>query len=133
MQTAKRTVGFCWGILVLLFAGVVLACPDAALSQLRPQPKPTNLSVTITPRKATLFAGETQVFVATVVGGGDRTVAWSVDEEDGGTVTNQGLYTAPKVQGLYHVTASSTANPQQRAVATVTVLTYCDTPATSIR
>lgn len=133
MQTAKRTVGFCWGILVLLFAGVVLACPNAALSQLRPQPKPTNLSVTITPRKATLFAGETQVFVATVVGGGDRTVAWSVDEEDGGTVTNQGLYTAPKVQGLCHVTASSTASPQQRAVATVTVLTYCDTPATSIR
>ena len=60
-------------------------------------------------------------------------MTWSVAEEDGGTVTNRGLYTAPKVQGMYHVTASSTASPQQRAVATVTVLTYCDAPATSIR
>ncbi len=132
MQTAKRTVGFCWGILFLLFAGVVLACPNAALSQLRPQPKLTRISVTITPRKATLFAGETQVFVARVLGGANKTVTWSVDEEDGGTVTNQGLYTAPKIQGVYHVTASSIASPQQRAVATVTVLTYCDAPTKSI-
>jgi len=133
MRTGERAVPFCCGLLFLLLAGVVLACENAALSQLRPQPKPMNLSVTITPRKATLFAGETQVFVATVVGGGDRTVAWSVDEEDGGTVTNQGLYTAPKVQGVYHVTATSTASPQRQVVATVTVLTYCDAPATSIR
>ena len=133
MQTAKRTVGFCWGILFLLFVGVVLACPNAALSQLRPQPKLTRITVTISPPKTTLFAGETQVFVATVLGGANKTVTWSVDEEDGGAVTNQGLYTAPKVQGVYHVAASSTASPQQRPVATVTVLTYCDAPATSIR
>ncbi len=133
MQTAKRAVGFCRGILFLLFASVVLACPNAALSQLRPQPKATNLSVTITPRKVTLFAGETQVFVATVLGGADKTVTWSVDDEDGGSVTNQALYTAPKVQGVYHVTAASATDPQKQAVANVTVLTYCDAPATPIR
>ncbi len=125
MQTAKRTVGFCWGILFLLLAGVVLACPNAALSQLRPQPKLTRISVTITPQKATLFVGDTQAFVARVLGGANKTVTC-------GTVMNQGLYTAPKIQGVYHVTASSIASPQQRAVATVTVLTNCDVPTTSI-
>jgi len=79
-----------------------------------------------------LFVGDTQAFVARVLGGANKTVTWSVDEEDGGTVTNQGLYTAPKIQGVYHVTASSIASPQQRAVATVTVLTNCDVPTTSI-
>lgn len=132
METTRRTVGFYWKILFVFFAGVVLACPNAALSQLPPQPKPANLSVDITPREATLFAGETQVFVATVLGGVDETVTWSVDEENGGTVTNQGLYTAPKVQGMYHVTAASATDPQKQAVATVTVLTYCDAPATPI-
>jgi hypothetical protein len=28
----------------------------------------------------------------------------------------------------YHITATSTANPQKRAVATVTVLAYCGLP-----
>ena len=116
MQTAKRTVGFCWGILFLLFAGVVLACPNAALSQLRPQPKPTNLSVTITPRKATLFAGETQVFVATVVGGGDRTVAWSVDEEDGGTVTSFSLLWWKSALGYYPARKAAYSQPRGRTL-----------------
>jgi len=60
-------------------------------------------------------------------------VTWSVAEEDGGTVTNQGLYTAPKVQGVYHVAAASTSDPQKRAVSTVTVLAYCDPPAAFMR
>src|SRR5713101_397863 len=45
----------------------------------------------------------------------------------------QGLYVAPKVQGVYHITATSTANPQKRAVATVTVLAYCDLPGALAR
>ena len=45
----------------------------------------------------------------------------------------QGLYVAPKVQGVYHITATSTANPQKRAVATVTVLAYCDLPGALVR
>jgi hypothetical protein len=45
----------------------------------------------------------------------------------------QGLYVAPKIQGVYHITATSTANPQKRAVATVTVLAYCDLPGALVR
>jgi hypothetical protein len=133
VRTADKAAPFCCGIFFLLFTAVIPTGQNPAIAQAIPQPKLTRTTVTISPLKATLFASETQIFVATVVGGGDRTVAWSVDEEDGGTVTNQGLYTAPKVQGMYHVTATSNASPQQRAVATVTVLTYCDAPATSIR
>ena len=45
----------------------------------------------------------------------------------------QGLYVAPKIQGVYHITATSTANPQKRGVATVTVLAYCDLPGALAR
>jgi hypothetical protein len=41
-------------------------------------------------------------------------------EAAGGTVVN-GLYTAPRTPGAYHVVAASTASPSVQAVATVTV------------
>ena len=109
----------------LLFVGIALACADLLLGQASPWPL-ANITVTITPAKATLFAGEVQPFVATVVGIDNHSVNWAVEEEDSGTITSAGLYTAPKIQGVYHVTATSRARPQAKAVATVTVLTYCD-------
>lgn len=50
-----------------LFAGIVLTCADLLLGQTSIRPS-ANITVTITPAKATLFAGEMQTFVATVVG-----------------------------------------------------------------
>jgi len=132
MWTPKRGIPFCRRTLSLLFPLAILAGPNSAVAQARLRSKLTNVTVTISPPKATLFAGEPQV-VATVVGESDRTVTWFVDEEDGGTVTNWGLYTAPKIQGIYHVTATSTAKPQKSAVATVMVLAYCDPPGTVVR
>jgi hypothetical protein len=82
--------------------------------------------VTISPAKATLYAGEMQTFAATVIGIGDQSVSWAVEEEDGGAITDSGLYTAPKIQGVYHITATSPGKPLAKAVGTVTVLTYCD-------
>ena len=84
--------------------------------------------VSITPSELTLFAGETHSFAATVTGAEDKIVIWAVGEENGGTITSLGFYTAPHIQGVYHVTATSKANPQKKAVAAVTVLTYCDPP-----
>ncbi len=112
-------------MLAVLFVGIVLTCADVLLGQasLRPSAK---ITVTITPAKATLFAGEMQPFVASVVGIDDKTVNWAVEEENSGTITDSGLYTAPKIQGVYHITATSRARPQTKTVATVTVLTYCD-------
>ncbi|HYL12002.1 MAG TPA: hypothetical protein VEV41_03150 [Terriglobales bacterium] len=131
MPTAKRAVAFCCGILSLLFAIAMLAGPHSATAQIRL--KPVDKTLTISPAKATLFAGETQIFVAKVVAEVDGIVTWSVDEEDGGTITSWGVYTAPKVQGVYHVTATSTLNPQKKASATVTVFAYYDPPAALVR
>lgn len=118
-----------WGLGVkmvsLLFLGMVLTCADVLLGQAGGRPW-ASAKVTITPAKVTLFAGESQAFVAIVVGLGDQSVNWAVGEEDGGTITDRGLYTAPKIQGVYHVTATSRGKPALKAVAAVTVLAYCD-------
>lgn len=62
-------------------AVTVLACADLLLGQADVQPL-SKVIVTITPTKVTLFAGETQTFVATVVGSDNRSVNWSVEEQD---------------------------------------------------
>jgi len=114
----------------LVFAGIVLVCSDLLLGQANVRPL-ADITVTITPAKATLFAGETGTFLATVVGINNKAVTWSVAEEDGGTITDMGLYTAPKIQGVYHITAISRSRPEAKSVATITVLAYWDPlPAT---
>ena len=91
-----------WGLGVkmvsLLFLGMVLTCADVLLGQASGRPW-ASAAVTITPAKVTLFAGESPTFVATVVGLRDKSVTWAVEEEDGGTITDRGLYTTPKIQG----------------------------------
>jgi chitinase len=109
-----------------------LGCANVLLAQTQVRAL-AKVTVTIVPAKVTLFAGETQTFVATVKGIDDKDVTWSVDEKDGGTITELGQYTAPKIQGVYHVVASSRARPEASSVATVTVLTYCDPLPASFR
>jgi uncharacterized protein YjdB len=109
----------------ILFLGIVLACGGLLIESADPPPS-AKVTVTIIPAKATLFAGETLTFVATVVGIDNRTVNWSVEEEDGGIITDIGRYTAPKIQGVYHITATSKGRPETTAIATITVLAYCD-------
>lgn len=58
---------------------------------------------------------------------------WSVEEQDGGSITGMGRYTAPKLQGVYHITATSRARPEANSSATVTVLTYCDPLPVSLK
>jgi len=108
-----------------VFAGIVLVCSDLLLGQANVRPL-ADITVTITPAKATLFSGETQTFVATVVGIDNKAVNWSVEEQDGGAITDMGRYTAPKIQGIYHITATSRGRPEVMAVVTITVLAYCD-------
>jgi chitinase len=82
----------------------------------------SNASVAINPTTATLSPGGTQTFTVTVSGTPDGSVTWSVDEgTTGGTVTTEGVYTAPAARGVYHVTAASRFDPSKKATATVTV------------
>ena len=119
-------------MVAVCFVVTVLACADLLLRQADVQ-RLAKVTVTITPTKVTLFAGETQTFVATVVGTDNQSVNWSVEEPDGGAITDTGHYTAPKLQGVYHITATSRARPEANAVVIVTVLTYCDPVPASFR
>jgi streptogramin lyase len=73
--------------------------------------------VVITPDSVALAAGASQQFMANVP------VDWTVQEgAAGGTIDASGLYTAPTAKGVYHVVATSQANPMLSATATVSVV-----------
>ena len=85
-----------------------------------------DVRVTVSPSTATVVAGATQTFTASVVGAPDAGVTWSVQEGDaGGQVSADGVYVAPDAPGTYHVVATSRADPTQGAVATVSVAPAC--------
>jgi hypothetical protein len=80
------------------------------------------VAVTISPTAAGIAAGHTIAFNAGVTGSGDTSVDWSVQEGAvGGSVTADGVYTAPAAAGTFHVVARSQADPTKQAVATVSV------------
>jgi len=83
------------------------------------------VSLTLSPTSANLVSGTTQTFTAAVAGLTNPTLVWSVQEADGGTLATTSAttatYTAPFVQGTFHVVAASQALPSFKAVAPVTV------------
>ena len=79
------------------------------------------VAVAISPAMATIKAGTSQNFSASVTGSKNTSVTWKVEEANGGTVSSSGVYTAPMVAGTYRVTATSVADTRRFATATVTV------------
>ena len=61
--------------------------------------------VATAPVETSVVPGTSVRFTAQVTGTADTTVKWSVDEADGGTIDATGLYTAPAIEGTFHVTA----------------------------
>lgn len=89
------------------------------------------VTITISPTTATVNPAASQTFTATVGSTTNTTVTWRVQEAAGGTVTQQGVYTAPNTAGTYHVVAASQADTTKTAAATVTVpLVVTVAPAT---
>lgn len=72
-----------------VLVGGMFTCASLLLGQANVR-APANLIVTITPAKAVLFAGERLTFVARVVGTGDKSVSWTVEQEEGGIITDSG-------------------------------------------
>ena len=106
--------------LLLPFSGVPFAARQSA--------KEDSASVTINPSEATVHVGQTQTFEAIVKGTQSTGVRWAVEERKGGRITEDGMYTAPRYVGLYHVVATSEEKPTAKAVVKVTVVTEFDTP-----
>jgi hypothetical protein len=83
----------------------------------------SEVSIFVQPKTVTLTIGETQPFTAKVTGSTNTGVDWSVEEgPEGGSITNTGIYTAPKAEGTYHVIAVSKADPTKSDMAKATVL-----------
>jgi hypothetical protein len=89
-------------------------------------------AVAISPTADTLGPNSVRQFVATL-SGPDTAVTWRLEEgEAAGSVTSAGVYTAPPTTGIFHVIASSTAQPADSATATVTVVNSGFTPTGSM-
>lgn len=82
---------------------------------------PPAVEVAISPDAASLKKGRTQQFTATVEGAEDTAVTWSVKEDDGGSITADGLYTAPMATGTFHVIATSVADAEASATVAIEV------------
>jgi len=80
------------------------------------------VEVSVEPRTATLEFGETLTFTASVTGTTNRSVSWSVLESEGGRITAEGVYTAPSVEGTFHIRATSDADPGRSGTASVVLV-----------
>jgi hypothetical protein len=85
-------------------------------------PTPTIASVTLLPGSATLAPSATRQFSAygRTTEGDSVAVASVVFAATGGTITEDGLYTAGTTAGTYRVTASSTSGLADTSIVTVT-------------
>jgi len=79
------------------------------------------ISVSVQPTMVSMTTGESTTFSAQVSGSVNKAFTWSVQEMSGGQVSSLGAYTAPASFGVFHVVATSQADPTKNALATVTV------------
>ena len=101
---------------------------------------PPPVTVSISPTSSSLQAGQSQQFTATVTGTTNTAVNWSVNGIIGGSsttgvVSSTGLYTAPPTvtaNQTVTVTASSIADPNQSASASVTIMPISSQVSVSI-
>lgn len=84
-------------------------------------PTPDPVVVTVAPVALTMSVGATASLTANVVGAAIQGVTWSVQESGGGSISTEGVYTAPSVPGTFHVIATSQADGSRTGQATITV------------
>jgi len=95
-----------------------------------PPPPPPAITITISPTTATVRAGKTKAFTATVQNTSNQSVTWKVNGITGGNskvgfISSLGTYAAPAnapLQLVVTVSAVSVADPTKSASASVTVV-----------
>jgi hypothetical protein len=113
-------------LLIGLSALLLISCGGGGGGHVSPVP----ITISISPTSATVSAGATQQFTATVAGTNNTAVTWQVEGVTGGnstvgTISTSGLYTAPlspPSTGQVTVSAISQADSSRTASAAVTVL-----------
>jgi hypothetical protein len=112
--------------LAILFAGLVAASCGGGGNGGR---SIAGVGITISPSVASVEAGDTQQFTATVTGTTNTAVTWSVNDVEGGdatvgTISPTGLYTAPAAvpsPDTVSAKATSVADSAKSASAQVTI------------
>jgi uncharacterized protein YjdB len=94
---------------------------------------PVAISVAVAPTSATMYAGTTQQFTATVTGTTNTAVTWSTNNGLG-SISSSGLYTAPSSvssPATVIVTATSQADSTKSGSSTITINPTTTTTPTS--
>ena len=79
------------------------------------------VALTVTPEFGRVERRGTLRFQAEVTGSEDKSVKWSVKEENGGVIDHNGIYQAPEIPGTYEITAVCSADETVFASAFVIV------------
>lgn len=79
------------------------------------------MSLAVTPEFSRLPCRGTMQFKADVVGSEDKTVVWSVREQNGGDIDRNGIYQAPELPGTYEIVAKAGADESVTASVFVIV------------
>ena len=88
--------------------------------------------VSVFPLSPTIFINATVQLTATVTGSSNTSVTWSIQEgASGGSITPNGLFTAPAAPGTYHVIATSVADTAESASTSIVVHTIVINPQTA--
>jgi glucose/arabinose dehydrogenase len=88
------------------------------------QPKP-GVAVSVTPSSATVVVEDSVLFAATVSGASNASVAWTIEPQGTGNISDTGMYTAPAAvpdPPSVTVRATSAADNQASGTATATVV-----------
>lgn len=111
-RIAAMTVGF--------LSALLIACGGG--SNNNSLPATPILHVTISGPSGTLNTGASRTFTATVANSSNQAVRWSVVEASGGTITPDGIYTAPNLPGTFTVKATAQADNASYGTAKVPVV-----------
>src|SRR6266545_7748446 len=80
-----------------------------------------SITLALIPASLEIAPGDTAQFTASVTGVEVVDVTWSVEETEGGSVSDTGIYTAAETPGTYHVVATSSIDASKFTSAIVTV------------
>ena len=107
--------GFASEPILLMIRGLVRKLSPAEPAE------PSIVAVRVVPSSVTVAPGKSQQFTAHVSGSPNAEVTWLIEPADAGSISQNGLYTAPSQAKSVTVTARSAADPKKTGKASVTV------------